>query len=698
MRKTFTGFVISAISLFGLLIPQSVSAQEVCIGDVCTVNFAHTGQTETWQVPTGVEAIYVELAGGQGGSSGGEGGVVKAWLTDLPQELIINVGGMGKSGPRTSGGFNGGGDSGGRYGNPGAGGGASDIRFGELLEDRVLVAGGGGGFGGPSGGAGGLGGSEFAGDGSAGQGGSGAGGTQSAGGAGGATNGDGDSGIGGSLGVGGKGGFLDSGAGGGGGGGGYFGGGGGGADRDVCCLDAGGGGGGSSFADKRYTHSVEHIQGVNEGDGSVSIRYSFSADLSRFDFTQTTSSAGVVAVDFDKDVTGLELEDFSVLGCNDRSLSGAGSRYRLALSNCEAEITVSLAEAAAFAYGDVPKQEQTLTIELDKTAPEIVIDGPDVVTSSSARFIIGTAGNIDLNYLFSSQCQTETQIANGIAVVDLSQCPEGEITFSVNRGFTTDSFGNPGPTTNQTISFTVDTLGPKLSFTESQTAVFSANGAQFSMGEVGLVSADRIDYSKIQFTGDSECLDVFSENSDGIRLMALGCPAGEISWLIPANSQSDQHGNLGPTEGMVISLSIPEVINETETQPIQSMPTISSPAPRDSEEEPAEDVVIPPVADAGSEDDEIAIDDSPTSPLSGNVETTDEAIQPAVEESVIETSDEVIFPDPAESLLVSQQESSTAAADDSAPWGRIGLASLAIFALLIGVLLLTKNYRSRSID
>ncbi len=247
--------------------------------------FHYTGAQQSFKVPTGVTKIAVVARGAAGagfsykGSYGtrsyfGRGGRVYAVIPVRPGEtLYVDVGGQGSA----TGGFNGGGSpgrspsEGGGYG----GGGASDVREGgDTLQDRILVAAGGGGqgygfynrsaFGGKGGGAtGGNGGSAYS---SGYAGGGGAGGMQRQGGSGGVggeasgspENGaPGNPGASGAGGNGGQGGYNPSpsgyndGGGGGGGGGGYYGGGGGGggsaAYASLYGSPGGGGGGGSSY-------------------------------------------------------------------------------------------------------------------------------------------------------------------------------------------------------------------------------------------------------------------------------------------------------------------------------------------------------------------------------------------------------------------------------------------------------------------
>lgn len=219
-----------------------------------TQTFLFTGAEQIFKVPGGVNSIHVVATGGGGGSSSGIGGVAAQVTGDLTvtpgQTLYVEVGGRGQDGGSGSaGGFNGGGNGGGSGG--AGGGGASDIRTsprssGLVIEDRLIVAAGGGGAGGAgeagsggTGGAAGEGGEEGESSGNEG----GAAGSPTEGGAGGSgcagSGGTGDRGEGGG---GGAGAGASNAAGGGGGG--YYGGGGGGGG---CSFGGGGGGGGSSL-------------------------------------------------------------------------------------------------------------------------------------------------------------------------------------------------------------------------------------------------------------------------------------------------------------------------------------------------------------------------------------------------------------------------------------------------------------------
>ncbi len=246
----------SVVLMIQLVAAQCLFAQSSGLKDSVVFNFKPGEQS--WIVPKGVNEVHISAYGAQGGSAtGGKGGLVQSDLTVKPGTRILIYVGSQPTG--TDGGYNGGGKG---CGNGTGGGGASDIRIdGSALENRVLVAGGGGGMGywGEGGSGGGL------------EGGNGLysdapqehvakGGTQQAGGkaARAYLSEDGKAGSGGNgLDNHGK---CSNGAMGGGGGG-YYGGG---------SSGAGGGAGGSSYtsADNK---NVIHQQGVNKGNGKVVI-------------------------------------------------------------------------------------------------------------------------------------------------------------------------------------------------------------------------------------------------------------------------------------------------------------------------------------------------------------------------------------------------------------------------------------------
>ncbi len=229
--------------------------------------FSFSGAAQSFTVPNCVNSIVVDVRGAQGGSGYGPntnyGGRVVCTLAVTPGEVLqINVGGQGG---QSQGGWNGGGagDAAG-YG----GGGASDIRRGGTsLNDRVVVAGGGGGGGFWSGnevvggkGGGLVGQAGFRAPNSAG----GDGGTQTGSGTGtcSSTN---NPVVSGGFGFGGTTVGNNCGCEGYGGGSGWYGG--------AASGNCRGGGGGSSYTDPSIATGVQHTQGSQVGNGSVTVSY-----------------------------------------------------------------------------------------------------------------------------------------------------------------------------------------------------------------------------------------------------------------------------------------------------------------------------------------------------------------------------------------------------------------------------------------
>ena len=256
------------LCIFQPALPQTEQPSE----SIQTQTFIFTGSSQKFLVPEGVTSLQVELAGASGGKScrknyqygqPGLGGKVSATLHVAPgQQLSIFAGGAGGNGTSAKqgiGGYNGG-AKGATVTNEyasGGGGGSSDIRLSDqTLENRLVVAGGGGASGkfGAGGNGGGLSGADGYGEGE-----NATGGNQKHGGLSGSYFGSYFA----QNGAFGKGGASSAGATGGGGGGGWYGGGGG---------SFGDGAGGSSYA-ANVANNVVHIQGANEGNGWVKITW-----------------------------------------------------------------------------------------------------------------------------------------------------------------------------------------------------------------------------------------------------------------------------------------------------------------------------------------------------------------------------------------------------------------------------------------
>ena len=270
--RALTRMTVLALPLALLAAPQALAAPPT------TVSFSHTGAAQSWTVPAGVTEITIEAWGAASGDCRAGGYARRTLPVTSGQTLTVMVGAQGSPNGGSNA-FNGGGQGGyasyasPAYFQPGGGGGTDVRQFGNLLNHRVIVAGGAGGGAyparvttcpaptspfGPVSMMGGEGGGLVGNDGgfpvAAGVlNSSGGGGTQLAG-------GRADS-FGAGPGSLGQGGYGAGGDGGGGGGGGYYGGGGGAADT--------GGGGGSGYAPGGVL-----LTGKNLGHGRVKIHYS----------------------------------------------------------------------------------------------------------------------------------------------------------------------------------------------------------------------------------------------------------------------------------------------------------------------------------------------------------------------------------------------------------------------------------------
>lgn len=264
-----------------------------------------TPGSHTWDVPSNVSAVTIEVWGAASeGGNGGLGGYASA-LLPVPSGDTINVHVGGTDG--TNGG--GGGGSGGN-GDGHAGGGASDVRTnGDSYADRIIVAGGGGGApaltadgtGGDGGGA------NQAGDDAADTDG-GKGGSLSSGGAGGTAGANTADGSDGSFGEGGNGGDYDNYYGGGGGGAGYYGGGGGNGAFDS--ADTTGGGGGAGWVDSSGS-AVSGSMGVRSGDGKVTISYD-DPPAAPTNVTIDSVADDSITSSWDADTSGGPIDSFDV--------------------------------------------------------------------------------------------------------------------------------------------------------------------------------------------------------------------------------------------------------------------------------------------------------------------------------------------------------------------------------------------------
>lgn len=301
LRRGVATLAATGLSIGALAAIQPAAAADLAVARTTprAQDFGCTKGVQAFQVPDEVVRLGVVAWGaagrGDGAGGGGNGARASGAVPVTPGAfLTVNVGCMGAW--NGAGGWNGGGTGGkgkGRTGQPG--GGATDLRTASDLASRLIVAGGGGGKGGPGeevwpGGAGGAG-SQTGAPGA--DGGAPSNNDPGAGGAGGARNDD----------AGGEGkdakGMAASAAGGGGGGGGGWRGGAGGGGAVANYIDSGGaggggGGGGSSHVTDTATH-VSFEAGAGPGGGILS--------LSWIDITTTSLPNGIFGQPYSAQLT-----------------------------------------------------------------------------------------------------------------------------------------------------------------------------------------------------------------------------------------------------------------------------------------------------------------------------------------------------------------------------------------------------------
>lgn len=674
------GFLLAAP-----LVPLPASAAEVCENGICTVTFQFTGSQQSWQVPTGVTKINFKVFGASGGR-GGAGGEVRGELSNLPNTLYFFVGGQGIEGNNAPGGYNGGGPTTGNRGNEGSGGGASDIRFGLGLSDRVVVAGGGGGAGGYAGAPGGMGGGLVAETGGSGQGGGGGGGTQTSGGSAGFSNG-GSPATSGSFGIGGTGGFSWN-AGGGGGGGGWYGGGGGGPDDNSCCSDGGGGGGGSSYARSDITVNVQHLAGVNTGNGRIEISYQQVVVVVSFMGQQVDSELAKFNLVMSANIVGLTPDDFLISQplCQVSNLAVTAAAASISLTGCQhGSISLTLKSNS---IGQAPLSAITATINFDKESPTFSwgeIDEQIASQSIEVGYLL-SEGDISAESFDFGECQA---VFNS-GVLLLTDCPEGENTVQLKANELSDQWGNLGPAEPLSISFMVDLTPPDAIWSEVE-MTRSENFRYSAM--LSFTEFVEFDPSVVEFSSDSECATGYEFTNEVWNFFST-CSYASGSWILPAISASDSAGNAGPAVARIATFNNPQPViapapqpqpePQPQPQPIEA-PVISFPiAPEPTQ---PEQITAPaPIVEMPSESEQepvIVIENPPvmpqvplTEPLSSQqVETLSPVQEPVKEDST--TAEDVEIVD----VPIEQASGEALLPPSQPPYLLFGLALLAVSLL-----------------
>lgn len=600
-----------------------------CDNGFCVQSFYYTGTPQTFEVPEGIGAIRYEIYGASG-ARGGAGALAQGYLSNLPDQLIIQVGGAGGLGSFRPGGYNGGGASGGSRNNEGAGGGASDIRLTEELQSRIVVAGGGGGGGGFAGGAGGPGGL-VGGNGVDGQGLAGKGGSNSGGDAG-INNSTGYLPQPGSFGVGGSGGSGLH-AGGGGGGGGWYGGGGGGGDDDETGFDGGGGGGGSSYAHPDYTTNPSFEAGLNWGHGRVLLYYQMVPSVLQFSGAQVNRTEMSFDLVMNQNISNLTAQDFSFASgtCEVNRVSINLNTANIRLRNCsDGEIGLTLNAMSVGEWEVGPLVAVTAHGYNDLQGPQLRISAPAAGYSTTSLTLPITYSELipSPDYFSVTGCDFSVTLE----AIELSSCSEGVNLVSVNSGLATDTWGNAGPAA-QSVSFRVDLTAPTISF-----ATTFSGAVTFSY-ELLLQSSETIEIAPdaISFSSSASC-------SHQVNAQSQICGYGTFSWSVNLASISDLVGNRAGDEIRyfeIVNLE-PQPVEATQSQLVQQpaqpepvQPEPVQPAPVLPQPEPAPQgppIVIAPVtentatessvSESGTSSESVSVSEQ----LAPEVETDEESL------------------------------------------------------------------------
>ncbi|MEY4989989.1 MAG: hypothetical protein RIS08_215 [Actinomycetota bacterium] len=606
-----------------------------CDNGFCVQSFYYTGTPQTFEVPEGIGAIRYEIYGASG-ARGGAGALAQGYLSNLPDQLIIQVGGAGGLGSFRPGGYNGGGASGGSRNNEGAGGGASDIRLTEDLQSRIVVAGGGGGGGGFAGGAGGPGGL-VGGNGVDGQGLAGKGGSTTGGDAG-INNSSGYLPQPGSFGVGGSGGSGLH-AGGGGGGGGWYGGGGGGGDDDETGFDGGGGGGGSSYAHPDYTTNPSFEAGLNWGHGRVMLYYQMVPSVLQFSGSQVNRTEMSFDLVMNQNISNLTPQDFSFSSgtCEVNRVSINLNTANIRLRNCsDGEIGLTLNAMSVGEWEVGPLVPVTAYVDNDLKGPELRISDPAAGYSTTSLTLAITYSELIPSPDYFSVTGCDFSITP--EAIELSSCSEGINMVSVNSGLAVDTWGNSGPAA-QSVSFQVDLTAPTISF------VTTFSGAVTFSYELLLQSSETIEIAPaaISFSSSTSC-------SQQVNAQSQLCGYGTFRWNVNLASISDLVGNRA---GDVIRYF--EIVN---LEPQSVEPTQSQLVQQPAQPEPVQPTPLPPQPEPALEGPPIVI-----APITENT-----AIESSVSESV--TNSESVSVSDELAPEAETDEEALMLPDTSGPWSQ----------------------------
>ena len=694
-------------TLFPLLVltPLEAQANLECSNGTCSQTFYYVGAPEQFVLPEAVTRLTFEVRAASG-SRGGGGGIIRGTMVNPPSSFSVVVGQAGSMGINRAGGYNGGGASGGARGNEGAGGGASDIRFGTDLGSRVVVAGAGGG-GGAGGILGGAGGQLIAASGSSGQGQGGGGGTQDAGGAAGINSWGSAWPTDGLFGVGGDGGSGDGGGGGGGGGGWYGGGGGGGSYTPD--TGGGGGGGGSSYAMADLTTNVTHEVGANYGHGRIVISYQQPTEVVSFTANQLSRTQIKFLIGMSQNVQGFSSDDvtYSDATCSIWRTAIVGTVAEVTLDSCQSsEVTLTLKERSIGNSTAGPIEPVSFTATIDRAGPNFSwqpVQEWISTTSLIVEFALSDEIAADSSSFVVVGCDLEIQARFAI----LSNCTEGTNSVTLPAQSFIDSWGNPGPIEAKTISFTVDTAAPSASWSD---VVVTGSGPFSYSATLSFSEQVAISTTAVSFSSTVDC----ETGNDGFRFWA-SCDFGTVGWSLNLAELTDQAGNSSSgvvqvTRDNPRPVAAPEVVPQPVPDPTPvvdpqpnpepvTQPVVTEPAPIQlpisespvSAEEPSQSEEVEPAT--GSEEIEmipepmqggmVVVELPPRTSVPIDQEPAVESAQPEPT-AAVEVSEELSEPEPLGSVQIEAVAGPEIELNQpaQAPWLLLGVLG---FALLLGL-------------
>tara|TARA_R110000868_G_scaffold102358_1_gene281879 strand:- start:19941 stop:26531 length:6591 start_codon:yes stop_codon:yes gene_type:complete len=187
--------------------------------------------------------------------------------------------------------------------------------------------------------------------------------------------------------------------------------------------------------------------------------------------TETSRVSGPfeLAATFSEEVTGFELDDLVVVGATASDLTGDGPAYTVTLTP-DAEVTEITVDIAAAAAVDVAGNESlaadTLTIEVDLTAPAPVLTAPDATVEGAFVLTVDFGEPVtgfDLSDLTATNADLSDLVDAGEGVFTLTVTPQtlGVIELWLAEGAAEDAPGNA----SQAASLSVEAISRPIEVT-----------------------------------------------------------------------------------------------------------------------------------------------------------------------------------------------------------------------------------------